>query len=419
MKLKDKSSYILVFNAGSATLKWALYEEDGLVEAGRGTVERIGERGSFAEWRLFGKLSVKQLKFSDHKQAVGYIVKMLAWHKLLGSISLVGHRIVYGGQLFIAPVKLTKEVINRLEKLPALAPLHNPVELAVAKAPVKLTKEVINRLEKLPALAPLHNPVELAVAKAASKLLPRVKQIAEFDTAWFAHLPLESQTYALPRLLNKKYGLKKYGFHGLSHNYVTNEAARILGKKTEQVNLVTCHLGSGSSVAAVRAGKPIDTSMGFTPLAGLVMCTRAGDIDPGLLLYLAKQPGFSIKKLDQLLNHESGLKGMTGVADMREVLTMAGYEVLGFRVKKLVSASDRQQAKLALKVYLYNLQKYIGAYAAILGRVDAIVFTGGIGERNEVVRNLTMQGLPTLKNVSVLAIPTNEELAIARQIINN
>ncbi|HBZ36598.1 MAG TPA: acetate kinase [Candidatus Veblenbacteria bacterium] len=387
MKLKDKSSYILVFNAGSATLKWALYEEDGLVEAGRGTVERIGERGSFAEWRLFGKLSVKQLKFSDHKQAVGYIVKMLAWHKLLGSISLVGHRIVYGGQLFIAPVKLTKEVINRLEKLPALAPLHNPVELAVAKA--------------------------------ASKLLPKVKQIAEFDTAWFAHLPLESQTYALPRLLNKKYGLKKYGFHGLSHNYVTNEAARILGKKTEQVNLVTCHLGSGSSVAAVRAGKPIDTSMGFTPLAGLVMCTRAGDIDPGLLLYLAKQPGFSIKKLDQLLNHESGLKGMTGVADMREVLTMAGYEVLGFRVKKLVSASDRQQAKLALKVYLYNLQKYIGAYAAILGRVDAIVFTGGIGERNEVVRNLTMQGLPTLKNVSVLAIPTNEELAIARQIINN
>jgi len=387
MKLKDKSSYILVFNAGSATLKWALYEEDGLVEAGRGTVERIGERGSFAEWRLFGKLSVKQLKFSDHKQAVGYIVKMLAWHKLLGSISLVGHRIVYGGQLFIAPVKLTKEVINRLEKLPALAPLHNPVELAVAKA--------------------------------ASKLLPKVKQIAEFDTAWFAHLPLESQTYALPRLLNKKYGLKKYGFHGLSHNYVTNEAARILGKKTEQVNLVTCHLGSGSSVAAVRAGKPIDTSMGFTPLAGLVMCTRAGDVDPGLLLYLAKQPGFSIKKLDQLLNHESGLKGMTGVADMREVLTMAGYEVLGFRVKKLVSASDRQQAKLALKVYLYNLQKYIGAYAAILGRVDAIVFTGGIGERNEVVRNLTMQGLPTLKNVSVLAIPTNEELAIARQIINN
>jgi len=387
MKLKDKSSYILVFNAGSATLKWALYEEDGLVEAGRGTVERIGERGSFAEWRLFGKLSVKQLKFSDHKQAVGYIVKMLAWHKLLGSISLVGHRIVYGGQLFIAPVKLTKEVINRLEKLPSLAPLHNPVELAVAKA--------------------------------ASKLLPKVKQIAEFDTAWFAHLPLESQTYALPRLLNKKYGLKKYGFHGLSHNYVTNEAARILGKKTEQVNLVTCHLGSGSSVAAVRAGKPIDTSMGFTPLAGLVMCTRAGDIDPGLLLYLAKQPGFSIKKLDQSLNHESGLKGMTGVADMREVLTMAGYEVLGFRVKKLVSASDRQQAKLALKVYLYNLQKYIGAYAAILGRVDAIVFTGGIGERNEVVRNLTMQGLPTLKNVSVLAIPTNEELAIARQIINN
>lgn len=387
MKLKDTSSYILVLNAGSATLKWALYIEDGLIERGRGTIERIGEKDSFAEWRLHGKLSIKNFKFADHKQAVAYLIKILAWHKLLNNISLVGNRIVHGGSVFISPTKLTKDTISRLEKLPNLAPLHNPNQLAVAKI--------------------------------ATKLLPKINHIAVFDTAWFASLPEESQTYALPKFLTKKYGLRKYGFHGLSHSYVTNEAARILGKKVEQINLVTCHLGSGSSVTAVRSGKPIDTSMGFTPLAGLVMCTRAGDIDPGLIMYLAKQPSLSIQRLDKIFNHESGLKGMTGVADMREVLTMAGYEVLGFRAKKTASAAEKNQAKLALRIYLYNLQKYIGAYAAILGRVDAIVFTGGIGERNEVVRNLTMKGLPNLKSVPVLAISTNEELAISKEILKS
>lgn len=386
MKLQNKDSYILVLNAGSATLKWALYEKVGLIEIGRGTVERIGDKDSFVEWRLFGKLTIKKFNFTNHQQAVVYILKILAWHKILNTIVLVGHRIVHGGELFIKTTKLNSKVIKKLEKLPNLAPLHNPTQLAVAKA--------------------------------AHKLLNKVPHSAVFDTAWFAKLPVESQVYALPLAINKKFGFKKYGFHGLSHSFVTKETARILNKKPKQLNLVTCHLGSGSSVTAVKAGIPIDTSMGFTPLAGLVMCTRAGDVDPGLIMYLSKQKGYSVKKLDSILNHESGLKGLTGVADMREVLVRAGYTVPGFRPKKSFSANDKKQAKLALKVYLHSLQKYIGAYAAILGRVDAVVFTGGIGERNKIIRNLAMQGLPGLKNITILAIPTNEELAIAREIIN-
>lgn len=376
---------VLVFNAGSATLKWALYDKDSLVEIGRGTLERIGQSGSFAEWRLLGKLTIKQLNLKDHTQAVSYVVKILTWHKLLPSISLVGHRLVHGGRLFTKPVRLNKKIIRKLNSLNILAPLHNPVELATAKQ--------------------------------AHKLLPKAVQVATFDTAWFASLPPAKTVYAIPQTLSKKYNLKKYGFHGLSHSYVTKEACRILNKNINHINLVTCHLGSGSSVTAVRAGKPVDTSMGFTPLEGLVMCNRAGDIDPGLILFLLRQKGINLNSLDTILNHESGLKALAGVSDMREVLTRAGYEVLGFKVKRKFSLAERTQAKLALQVYIYRLQKYIGAYAAILGSVDAVVFTGGIGERNELIRNLTMLGLPGLKNIKVLAIPTNEELAIAHQII--
>lgn len=386
MKKTLLSHHLLVLNAGSATLKWALFEKEGLTEIGRGIIERIGEKGSFAEWRLWGKLGIKHLSFSHHRQAVAYVVKMLAWHKLLTTVKLVGHRIVHGGELFIQPTILTSKIIKQLS--------------------------VLNNL------APLHNPVELSTIKTACQLMSQVKHIATFDTSWFAHLPEESRIYPLPSDLALKYSLRRYGFHGLSHSYVTAEASRILSKPQNQINLITCHLGSGSSVAAIRAGKPIDTSMGFTPLEGLMMCQRSGDLDPGLLIYLLKQPGMSLKKLEQILNYESGLRALAGVSDMREVLTRAGYEVLGFRSSQKVSPPEQAKARLALNVYLYRLQKYIGAYAAILGNVDAIVFTGGIGERNEVIRNLTMRGLPKLKDVPVLAIPTNEELAIAKQIVN-
>jgi acetate kinase len=376
---------LLIINAGSATLKWALFERDSLNEQGRGVVERIGEKESFAEWRLLGKLAIKYLPIKNHKQALAYIVKILAWHNLSAAISLVGHRIVHGGHEFAKPTRINRSMLKSIKRWQTLAPLHNSIELNVIKA--------------------------------ALKLLPKAEQWAVFDTAWFVNLPPKSQYYALPFKLADKYGIKRYGFHGLSHAYVVNQAAGVLNKPLAQLNLISCHLGSGCSVAAVRKGKPVDISMGFTPLEGLVMGTRAGDLDSGIILHLLRQPNINLKKLADILNHEAGLKGMTGVADMREILVRAGYEVLGFKTKQSITSLDRKQAKLALAVFLYRLQKYIGAYAAILAKVDAIIFTGGIGERNEVIRNLTLQGLPTLKHIPVLVIPTNEELAIARQIL--
>ncbi|MBI5466205.1 MAG: acetate/propionate family kinase [Candidatus Kerfeldbacteria bacterium] len=379
------ASYILVLNAGSATLKWALFEPESLLEIGRGVCERIGAGGSFAEWRLRGKPSVKNIALANHSAALGYVLKLLAWHKIdLNLVTIVGHRVVHGGIKFNSATVLTASVIKQLSRYNSLAPLHNPVQLEVTIS--------------------------------AKRFLPRARHLAVFDTAWFAGLPEQAREYALPQALVKKYGLRRFGFHGISHSLVARQASRKLQKPLEVLNLITCHLGSGCSLTAVRAGRAVDTSMGFTPLEGLVMGTRGGDIDPGVIIYLLKQNRLSLNKLDELLQKESGLKGVSGVADMREVLVRAGYEVLGFKAIGRVSAAEKKQARLALKVFLYRVQKYIGAYAAILGRVDAIVFTGGIGERNEVVRNLIMNGLPTLKTIPVLVIPTNEELAIVREV---
>lgn len=380
-----KSKYVLVLNAGSATLKWALFWENSLGEIGRGVVERIGGRGSFSEWRLEGKAEVKHTVFANHKFALIHVLKILAWHHFtLSNIKIIGHRVVHGGPKF--------------------------------KVPVGLTSKIFKDLTKYSALAPLHNPIQIQVAKLSKNLLPKAKQIAVFDTAWFGNLSEYVSQYPVPRALATKYQLQRFGFHGISHSYVAQVAARSLGKKLDTINLITCHLGSGSSITAVRAGRAIDTSMGFTPLEGLMMCTRAGDIDAGLVLHLLKQKGISQDKLQQMLQKESGLKGVAGVSDMREVLVRAGYEVLGFKSTSKINEQEKKQARLALRMFIYRVQKYIGAYAAILGQVDAIVFTGGIGERNEIVRNLIMKGLPILKNVSVLVIPTNEELAIAKQI---
>jgi acetate kinase len=384
--LKMDNNYILVLNAGSATLKWSLFEYDDLVEFGRGVVERIGSKGSFTEWRLKGKTAVKYSSFKDHKSALTYVLKMLAWHGFdLNRIKIVAHRIVHGGSKFQAPTKLNSSVLKQISQ-------YNN-------------------------LAPLHNPIQLMVANLAIKLLPQAKPMAVFDTAWFTNLPPQACEYALPQQLVSKYNLRRFGFHGISHSYVAGQAARGLNKSLDNLNLITCHLGSGSSITAVRGGRAIDTSMGFTPLEGLMMCTRAGDIDPGILLHLLSQKGMNVKKLQIILQNESGLKGVAGVSDMREVMVRAGYEVLGFKEGGKISAEDKKRAGLAFKMFLYRVQKYIGAYVAILGRVDAVVFTGGIGERNEAVRNLIMKGLPNFKDIPILVIPTNEELAIAQQVL--
>jgi acetate kinase len=380
------ATYVLVLNAGSATLKWALYEHDGLHEVGRGVYERLGLKQSFAEWRLHGEVVVKHLKFKSHGDAIRHLINILAWNKVkLESIRKVGHRLVHGGSDYTKPTSLSVSVLKRVSTFADLAPLHVPVEVATVKA--------------------------------AQKLMPKAQHVGVFDTAWFSDLPERARVYALPQALNSKYHLRRFGFHGISHSYVAQLAAQTLAKSISSVNVISCHLGSGCSVAAVRGGKPVDISMGFTPLEGLVMGTRSGDIDPGLLTYLLHKSGMSSAKLEHILQHESGLKGLAGVADMREVLIRAGYEVLGFREIGRVSAKEREDARLALDVFLYRVQKYIAAYAGILGRVDAIVFTGGMGERNEVIRSLIMRGIPGLRGVPVLAIPTNEELAIAREVI--
>lgn len=380
------SDYILVLNAGSATLKWALFQKDDLLEIGRGVVERIGLKDSFTEWRLHGKPSVKHLRFKDHRAALTYVLKVLAWNGChTDQVKIVGHRVVHGGTKFTKPTRLTSAVLKVLREFGELAPLHNPVQVKVTTL--------------------------------AQRLLPRARHMAVFDTAWFANLPDYAKTYALPQALTVKHRLQRFGFHGISHAFVAEQAARSLGTPLGNLNLVTCHLGSGCSVTAVRGGRAIDTSMGFTPLEGLVMGTRVGDVDPGLVLYLMARKGITPQRLREVLYDQSGLKGVAGVSDMREVLVRAGYEVLGFRSPHQASPSERKQALLALKMFLYRVQKYIGAYVAILGRVDAIVFTGGIGERNEAVRNLIMRGLPSLKTIPVLVIPTNEELAIAKQVV--
>ncbi len=384
MAILSKYSYVLALNAGSATLKWALFTRPGLREVGRGAVERIGARGSTARWRLGSSVGRQQFACPTHLVALAHIIKVFKQRGInLAQVKQVGHRLVHGGSAFQTATTLTPRVMNQLKAYSSLAPLHNPVQLELARV--------------------------------AAKLLPQARQVAVFDTTWYRNLPDQARAYALPQALVKKYHLRRYGFHGLSHDYVSGEAARQLGRPLGRLNLITCHLGSGSSITAVQDGRPIDTSMGFTPLEGLVMDTRPGDLDPGLLMYLLTEQGVRPSALLKFLNHESGLKGVAGVADMREVLTRAGWKVPGFKPVGKVKPADRQRARLALNIFLYRLQKYLGAYAAVLGRVDAIVFTGGIGERSPLVRKLTMAGLPTLRRVRRLVIPTNEELIIARQ----
>ncbi|MFA4936754.1 MAG: acetate/propionate family kinase [Patescibacteria group bacterium] len=386
MIIDHKTQYILVLNAGSATLKWALYTSSDLQECGRGAVERIGLANSFSENRIAGKLIVNKQKISSHNQALTQVLKLIAWHHIpLSRIIKVGHRVVHGGDKFIKPTKLSQKVIQQLS--------------------------VYNNL------APLHNPIELETIKQSFKFLGTTEHWAVFDTAWFADLPDYAKYYALPLDLQKKKNIRRFGFHGISHQYVATKAAGLLNKNLAEVNLITCHLGSGSSVTAVKNGKVVDTSFGFTPLEGLMMTTRPGDVDPGLILYLFEELKLKPAVVKKMLNDESGLMGIAGVKDMREVLTRAGYEVLGYKSRKNYSVQEKINAKLALKMFIYRVQKYLGAYAAILGKVDAIVFTGGIGERNETIRTFIMKGLPTLKHIQEFVIPANEELAIAREIV--
>jgi len=365
---------IFVVNSGSSSIKYQLVDLETEESVLSGLVERIGEPGS---------------EIVDHEAGMRYVLGILGTEH---DITAVGHRVVHGGSLF-------------------------------AKAAL-ITDEVEAQIDELSALAPLHNPANLLGIRAARVALPDVPHVAVFDTAFHQTLPAAAYTYAIDAGLAEKYGVRRYGFHGTSHKYVSEQAAIFLGRPLADLKTIVLHLGNGASVAAIDGGVSIETSMGMTPLEGLVMGTRSGDIDPAALIHLHRQAGLSFDELDTMLNRKSGLLGLTGNGDMRDVQEAA--------------SNGDELNEAALAVYRHRIRRYIGAYIAHLGGVDAIVFTAGVGENNGLLRRRTLAGLeflginvdidrnevhskkaryisPDGSPVAVLVIPTNEELEIARQ----
>lgn len=390
-------STILVVNSGSSSIKYQLLEMETERVLAKGLIERIGsDHGRVSHTGPDGTRA-RGVPLPDH--GAGF-ASMLEGHGSHGpglearSLSGVGHRVVQGGARFVAPTLIDERVEAAIEELSPLAPLHNPANLLGIRA-----------------------------ARAA---FPTVPQVAVFDTAFHQTMPPEAYTYAIDSELAERHGVRRYGFHGTSHKYVSGQVAAFLDRRLEAVNSIVLHLGNGASACAVRGGRSIDTSMGMTPLEGLVMGTRGGDIDPAVLIHLHRQAGLGIDELDELLNHKSGLLGLAGAGDMRDVQKAA--------------ESDDDRARLALAVYCHRLRHYVGAYYAQLGRADAIAFTAGVGEHSAVVRERALSGLEGLgirvdsdrnradepgarristddSGVAVLVIPTNEELEIARQTL--
>lgn len=376
---KSRFKFILIVNAGSSSLKFKLFT-DKLKEEASGVAEKIGQDNSFVSFYFHEQAAKQFVAMKNHTEALKTVFTVLEDRGIdLKSIVKVGHRVVHGGEKFIRPTLITPSALTELAKFNDLAPLHNP-----------------------------HN---LAGIRACLKLLPKAKQYAAFDTAFHATIPDFAHRYALPEKYYIQYGIRRYGFHGLSHQYVGGEAARQL--KIKNPYLIVCHLGSGCSITAIEKGKSVDTSMGFTPLEGLIMSTRTGDIDPSIIFYLKNQ-GLPLTQIEKLLNFESGFSGVSGFRDLRDIMLACGYKVNGYKASAPFSAEQKKASRLALRMFVYRIKKYIGAYAAILGRLDAVVFTGGIGERNADVRKLVMKGLPL--KTRVMVVPTNEELMIGRLI---
>ena len=387
-------SRVLVVNSGSSSLKYQLVDPSTGEWIAKGLVERIGESTSSARYQRAGQEPVeRELVLADHAAALAAVLERLAGDGgLLDGLVAVGHRIVHGGPSFRAPVIVDDAVDAAIEQVVPLAPLHNPAAL-----------------------------VGIRVMR---RLLPDVPQVAVFDTAFHATIPAPAYTYAIPAALASRHRIRRYGFHGTSYQYVTRQAAALLQVPTNEVNLIVCHLGNGASVAAVRGGMSVDTSMGLTPLQGLVMGTRSGDLDPAVVPYLVREAGMSLDDVDRMLNSESGLKGLSGEQDMRAV-------------RALADAGDAA-ARLALEVYAYRIRTYIGAYLAHLPGLHALVFTAGIGENDAALRrdvclplaplgfrldqgrNLVPSGQARAIDDSsgrprILVVPTNEEAEIARE----
>jgi len=389
---------VLVVNCGSSSLKFQLFDMARGKRLAKGLIERIGEEASRLVYESDGAKLDARVKAADHEEAVKDMVACLTHPERgviasLEEIEAVGHRVVHGGESFTDS-----------------AEIDDAVEAVI---------------EELIPLAPLHNPPNLVGIRAARHVLTGAPHVAVFDTAFHETMPPHAFTYAVPYEFYEKYHVRRYGFHGTSHRFVARRAAEILGKPFDEFSGVTCHLGNGCSMAAVKNGKSVDTTMGLTPLEGLMMGTRSGDLDPAILFFLVNRAGVPFERLDDLLNRKSGLLGVSGVSnDMRPLLDEA--------------VKGNRRARLALDMFAYRAKKYIGAYLAVLNGADAIVFTGGIGERDPDQRNWICSGLETLgivldakKNAEVLAaeatisapgsrievmvVPTNEELEIARE----
>ncbi len=394
---------ILVINAGSSSLKYQLFDMKRTCVMTGGVLERIGEKtGSWTHAVIIaGKKEkwTRTLEIKDHKSGMHLMADQIIDPATgviddISNIDAIGHRVVQGGESFGSAIL---------------------IDDAVKKA-----------IQNNNALAPLHNPPNLVGIEMAQQLFAGIPNIAVFDTQFHQTMPPRAFHYALPYDYYSRFKVRKYGFHGTSHKYISHQAAGLLGKEPDQVNLITLHLGNGCSISAVENGRCIDTSMGMTPLAGIMMGTRTGDIDPAIIGYLMKQTGMDIKKLDAILNKESGMKGICGMNDMRDIHKAA--------------ARGDQKAALAVEMFCYQIKKHIGAYAAVLGHVDAIILTAGVGENDDIIRakiceNLSCIGIEidSEKNsqkpsgpfsfhnkdsrVQVWVIPANEELQIAKEVM--
>ena len=396
------SARVLVLNSGSSSVKFKLVEPVSGESVASGIVERIGEESSSAKLTIGDQAVERSYRVADHEAALRTAFDMFAEAGAeLGTLGVVavGHRIVHGGSAFYEPTLVTDEVIARIDELSPLAPLHNP--------PGVLGMEV------------------------ARKILPDLPNVAVFDTAFFHDLPAAAATYAIDAPVAKAWGIRRYGFHGTSHQYVSEQAATFVGRPLDGLRQIVLHLGNGASASAIDGGRPVDTSMGLTPLEGLVMGTRCGDIDPGIVFYLCRAAQMSVDKVENILNRRSGVFGLSGEVDFRRLHALIDDE----------SASTREAARLAYDVYIHRLRKYIGSYLAVLGGVDVLSFTAGVGENDADVRRDAAAGLaglgievddarntasergirqisPDGTRTTVLVVPTDEELAIARACLS-
>jgi acetate kinase len=386
-------------NAGSSSLKWKLFEIETASVIANGLIEEIAEHRSVFHLHYQGRDRESEQVIPDHREAFSLLFQTFEREKIIDidrDLDAIGHRVVHGGEKFFKPTLIDVKTLEQLKTLNRLAPLHNPANVL---------------------------GIELTFGHT-----PQIPNIAVFDTAFHHDMPEHAFLYALPMALYKEFHIRRYGFHGTSHHYVAQEAAKALNAPLETLNLITLHLGNGASACAIKNGKSVDTSMGFTPLEGLIMGSRCGDLDPAIVLYLIEKLHLTAQETDTLLNTESGLKGICNENDLRTIVQRRG--------------NGDTQAALALEMFTYRIKKYIGSYLAVLGRVDAIIFTGGIGEHAALIRSMVLADLGEAfgialdtelntheshtayaihqenSRIKLFVIPTDEEFAIAKECAN-